>query len=365
MYDYLIVGAGLFGSVFACEAVKRGKRCLVVEKRGNIGGNVYTKIENGIIVHEYGAHIFHTDSKEVWDYVNALVPFGKYTHRVSASFMGRRYTLPFCMKTFNELWGVTTPEEAKRIISEQSCADGKSLEQHAISMVGRDVYERLIKGYTEKQWGRSPKELPAEIIKRIPLRFTYDDRYFSDEYEGIPEGGYTPLIVKLLSGCEIMLDTDYHKNRSELNTLAKKTVYTGAIDEYFDYEFGRLSWRSLRFEREALPLEDFQGAAVVNYTDRETPFTRIIEHKHFMKECASGALTEITREYPAEYAGSAEPYYPVADAESKRLMQKYAERAAAEQTVIFGGRLGTYSYLDMDDVILSALTLAKKELNEK
>ncbi|MDD3881162.1 MAG: UDP-galactopyranose mutase [Eubacteriales bacterium] len=365
MYDYLIVGAGLFGSVFAHEATRRGKSCLVAEKRGHTGGNAYTKEQDGIIVHEYGAHIFHTASRRVWDYVNSLVPFDKYTHRIKADYMGKRYSLPFNMNTFRELWGVSMPEEARKIIASQSCEDGESLEKHAISIVGRDVYEYLIKGYTEKQWGRSPSELPAGIIKRIPLRFTFDDRYFSDEFEGIPQGGYTRLIEKLLEGCDVRLDTDYLKNREALSRLAEKTVYTGALDEYFCSEYGALSWRSLRFEKEEMPIDDFQGAAVINYTDAETPFTRIIEHKHFMPRDPGSAKTIITREYPAPYTAGAEKFYPIADKKSAALAEKYAEKAKLEKNVIFGGRLGTFSYLDMDKVVLAALSAAEAEFGRE
>ena len=358
-YDYLIVGSGLFGSVFAHEAVKRGKTCLVLEKRNHIGGNVYCENIEGITVHRYGAHIFHTDNKEVWDYVNALATFNRYTNSPSANYHGEIYNMPFNMNTFNKMWGVRTPEEAKAKIEEQRAAisgEPKNLEEQAISLVGRDIYQKLVSGYTEKQWGRSCRELPAFIIKRLPVRFTYDNNYFNDRYQGIPEGGYNQIIEKLLEGVEIRLDTDYLKEREYWNSLADRVLYTGMLDAYFDYCYGNLEYRSLRFETETLEQENYQGVAVVNYTDRETPYTRIIEHKHF--EYGTQPKTVITREYPASWQRGMEPYYPVNDEKNGALYKKYQALAEKEEKVLFGGRLGQYCYYDMDKVIAAALKMA-------
>lgn len=358
-YDYLIVGSGLFGSVFAHEAVKRGKTCLVLEKRNHIGGNVYCENIEGITVHRYGAHIFHTDNKEVWDYVNALATFNRYTNSPIANYHGEIYNMPFNMNTFNKMWGVRTPEEAKAKIEEQRAAisgEPKNLEEQAISLVGRDIYQKLVSGYTEKQWGRSCRELPAFIIKRLPVRFTYDNNYFNDRYQGIPEGGYNQIVEKLLEGVEIRLDTDYLKEREYWNSLADRVLYTGMLDAYFDYCYGNLEYRSLRFETETLEQENYQGVAVVNYTDRETPYTRIIEHKHF--EYGTQPKTVITREYPASWQRGMEPYYPVNDEKNGALYKKYQALAEKEEKVLFGGRLGQYCYYDMDKVIAAALKMA-------
>lgn len=362
MYDYLIVGSGLYGAVFAHEAKKAGKTCLVLEKRSHSGGNVYTEQVEGITVHRYGAHIFHTNMKEVWDYVNELAEFNRFTNSPVANFNGELYNLPFNMNTFYQMWGVRTPEEAKAKIAEQRAeiqGEPSNLEEQAISLVGRDIYEKLICGYTEKQWGRPCRELPAFIIKRLPVRFTYDNNYFNDRYQGIPEGGYTALIERLLEGIEVRLNTDFLADPEHWRGQAKKVVYTGTVDAYFDYCFGKLEYRSLRFETETLDRENFQGVAVVNYTDAQTPFTRLIEHKHF--EYGTQPKTVITREYSAAWQEGMEPYYPVNDEKNSALYQKYAALAAKEENVIFGGRLGQYCYYDMDKVIAAALEAAKKE----
>lgn len=362
MYDYLIVGSGLYGAVFAHEAKKQGKACLVLEKRDHIGGNVYCEQVEGVTVHRYGAHIFHTNDKEVWDYVNGLAEFNRFTNSPVANFHGELYNLPFNMNTFYQMWGVRTPEEAKAKIAEQRAeikGEPSNLEEQAISLVGRDIYEKLICGYTEKQWGRPCKELPSFIIKRLPVRFTYDNNYFNDRYQGIPEGGYTPLIENLLNGIEIRLNTDFLADREHWLSQAKKVVYTGTVDAYFNYCFGKLEYRSLRFETETLDRENYQGVAVVNYTDAETPFTRLIEHKHF--EYGTQPKTVITREYPAVWQEGMEPYYPVNDHNNSTLYQKYAALAQKEENVLFGGRLGQYCYYDMDKVIAAALEAAKKE----
>ncbi|MCL2101826.1 MAG: UDP-galactopyranose mutase [Fibromonadales bacterium] len=357
-FDYLIVGAGFFGSVFAHKAKKKGKKCLVIDKRSHIGGNSYTQKMAGIQVHKYGAHIFHTNNKEVWDYVNSLAPFNRFTNSPIANYKGKLYNLPFNMNTFYQLWGVKTPEEAKARIGYREC-DAKNLEQHAISLAGKDIYQKLIKGYTEKQWGKACKNLPASIIKRVPLRFTFNNDYFGELYQGIPIGGYTQIFEKLLSGIEIKLKTDYLKEREYFNSIAKKIIYTGAIDEFFEYKFGNLEYRSLRFETEKLNIENFQGNAVVNYTDRETPYTRIIEHKHF--DWVNVPKTIITREYPADWQRGKEAYYPINNEKNTELLKKYQALAKSNQNVIFCGRLGEYKYYDMDDTIELALKLSEVE----
>lgn len=366
MYDYLIIGAGLFGSVFAYEATKRGKKCLVIDKRNHIGGNVYTENVEEINVHKYGAHIFHTNSKEIWDYVNQFVEFNRYTNTPVANYKGEIYNLPFNMNTFNKLWGVVTPQEAKQKIEEQrkeaGIEEAKNLEEQAISLVGTDIYEKLIKGYTEKQWGRLATELPSFIIKRLPVRFTYDNNYFNDKYQGIPVGGYTAIIEKMLENCDVKLNTDFYENREELEQLANKIVFTGMIDEFYNYKFGVLEYRSLIFENEILDTDNYQGNAVVNYTDRETPYTRIIEHKHF--EFGTQEKTVITKEYPMEWKEGDEPYYPVNNERNTEIYKKYKELADKEENVIFGGRLATYKYYDMHQVIAAALTQVEKEFGK-
>ena len=364
-YDYLVVGAGLFGAVFAREARMAGKSCLVVDKRSHAGGNLYCEKVEGINVHRYGAHIFHTDNKRVWDYVNALVEFNRFTNAPLANYEGKLYNLPFNMNTFNRLWGVRTPDEAKAEIERQrgkyaAIAEPANLEEQALKLAGEDIYRILVKGYTEKQWGRSATELPAFIIRRLPFRFTYDNNYFNDAYQGIPTGGYNVLTGALLEGVEVRLDTDYLACRAELDGLAKKVVFTGCIDEYFGYKLGRLEYRSLRFEDEIPDTNDWQGNAVVNYTEREIPYTRIIEHKHF--EFGTQPRTIITREYPAAYTGENEPYYPVNDAVNSALYEKYKSLADATPDVLFGGRLGQYAYFDMDDTVESALAMVEREL---
>lgn len=364
-YNYLIVGAGLFGSVFAHEVMKKGKTCLVIDKRSHIGGNVYCEKTEGINVHKYGAHIFHTSNEEVWNYVNQFIKFNNYVNSPIANFKGEIYNLPFNMNTFNKLWGVITPQQAEEKIKKQREESGITnpcnLEEQAISLVGYDIYQKLIKGYTEKQWGRKCEELPAFIIKRLPVRLTYNNNYFNDLYQGIPFGGYNVLIEKLLDGADIKLNTNFFDNKDEYKKIAEKIVYTGAIDEFFEYKFGTLEYRSLRFETETLNMENYQGNAVVNYTDAETPYTRIIEHKHF--EFGSQEKTVITKEYPAEWKIGDEPYYPVNNEKNQELYGKYKELADKESSVIFGGRLGEYKYYDMDKVIASALKLCKEELN--
>lgn len=365
-YDYLIVGAGLFGATFAYEAKKRGKKCLVIDKRDHIGGNIYCKKIEDINVHLYGAHIFHTSNKKIWDYVNSFVDFNRYTNSPIANYKGEIYNLPFNMNTFNKLWGVVTPEEAKFKIEEQRLASGieepRNLEEQAISLVGTDIYTKLIKGYTEKQWGRSAKELPSFIIKRLPVRFTYDNNYFNDKYQGIPEGGYNLIIEKMLKEVDVNLSTDFFKNKSQLVSLAEKVVFTGMIDEFFYYKFGALEYRSLKFEHEVLEVENHQGVAVVNYTEREVPYTRIIEHKHF--EYGTQNKTVITKEYPAAWKIGDEPYYPVNDNKNNELFEKYRELASKEKNVIFGGRLGNYKYYDMHQVIEAALETIEKEFEK-
>ena len=362
-YDYLVVGAGFFGAVFAHEATARGKRCLVVDRRSHVGGNCYTEEVEGIHVHKYGAHIFHTSDEAVWRYVNQFAAFNNFINTPVANYHGEIYNLPFNMNTFSRLWGVATPAEAKAKIEVQrgdAPEEPGNLEEQAISLVGRDIYEKLVKGYTEKQWGRPCTELPAFIIKRLPVRFRYDNNYFNDRYQGIPEGGYTPIFERLLQDVDLRLNCDYLTQREQLRPLAERMIYTGPIDQYFDYCYGPLQFRSLRFETELLEEENFQGSAVVNYTDRETPWTRIIEHKHF--EFGTQPKTVITREYPADWVPGAEPYYTVNDAVNTALYRRYADRAAEDPTVVFGGRLGEYRYYDMDQVIASALALVQREL---
>lgn len=356
MYEYLIVGSGLFGSVFAHEMHKMGKSCLVLERRDHIGGNVYCEKKEGIRIHKYGAHIFHTSDKMVWDYVNQFVEFNNYVNSPVANYKGELYNLPFNMNTFSKMWGVVTPTQAAAKIAEQRTAiqsEPKNLEEQAISLIGTDIYTKLIKGYTEKQWGRSCTELPAFIIKRLPVRYTFDNNYFNDRYQGIPIGGYNQLIEGLLDGIEVCTGVDYNEHKEEYRKLAKTVVYTGPIDAYFDYKLGQLEYRGLRFETERFEEENHQGVAVMNYTDRETPYTRSIEHKHF--EFGTQPVTYVTKEYPADWKPGEEAYYPVNDEKNSELYKQYAELAAQEENVIFGGRLAEYMYYDMDDVIASAL----------
>ena len=363
-YDYLIVGAGLFGAVFAREATRAGKNCLVIDRRSHKGDNIYSEDVDGIHVHKYGAHIFHTDNKYVWDYVNSLVPFNHFINSPLARFRDRLFNLPFNMNTFSKMWNIATPQEAKDIIASQiadlNITEPKNLEEQALSLVGKDVYEKLIKGYTEKQWGRDCKDLPSFIIKRLPLRFIYDNNYFNDRYQGIPIGGYTKIVEKMLDGIEVRLNTNYLDNREEFDAMADKIVYTGMIDQFYDYKLGVLEYRSVRFETEELPMENYQGNAVVNYTEREVPYTRIIEHKHF--EFGKQPTTIISREYSSEWKKGDEPYYPVNNDKNNALYQQYKELADKEHKVIFGGRLGGYKYYDMDKVIAAALEMCEKEL---
>ncbi len=356
-YDYLIVGAGLFGAVFAHEMTKQGKKCLVLDKRKHIAGNIYCEEVEGIHVHKYGAHIFHTSNKKIWEYMNQFAEFNNYVNSPVAVYKDELYNLPFNMNTFSKMWGIRTPQEAKDIIAGQIAELGitepKNLEEQALSLVGRDVYEKLVKGYTEKQWGRDCKELPAFIIKRLPLRFVYDNNYFNDRYQGIPVGGYTKIVEKMLEGSEVLLDTDYFDYQKEHTDVAERTVYTGMVDRYFDYRFGVLEYRSVRFEQEVLSMDNYQGNAVVNYTEREVPYTRIIEHKHF--EYGTQPVTVISREYPSEWKKGDEPYYPVNDEKNELLAEKYRAAAKEEVNVIFGGRLGEYRYYDMDKVVEAAL----------
>ncbi len=374
-YDYLIVGAGLFGSIFAYEAKKAGKSVLVIDQRNHIGGNIYTKEVEGIQVHEYGAHIFHTSDREVWDYVRQFAEFNRYTNSPVARYKDELYNLPFNMNTFSKMWGVKTPAEAREIIDRQikeaGITEPKNLEEQALSLVGRDIYEKLVKGYTEKQWGKQAAELPSFIIRRLPVRFVYDNNYFNDKYQGIPIGGYTRMIGKMLEGIPVRLETDFFKERGELENQAKKIVFTGMIDAYYDYCYGELEYRSLRFETETLDIENYQGNAVVNYTEYEIPYTRIIEHKHFEYGCQGGygntdgdvnPRTVITREYPAAWEKGAEPYYPMNDEKNNALYEKYKQLAAKEENVIFGGRLGMYRYYDMHQVVAEALRCVREQL---
>ena len=368
-YDYLIVGAGLYGAVFAHEAKAKGKTVLVLEKRSHIGGNVYTEKLEGISVHKYGAHIFHTNNKEVWDYVNQFATFNRYTNSPVANYKGELYSLPFNMYTFNKMWGVVTPKQAEEKIAKQKQeieGEPTNLEEQAIALVGRDIYEKLVKGYTEKQWGRSCNELPSFIIKRLPVRYTFDNNYFNALYQGIPVGGYTKLVENLLDGIEVRLDTDYLAEKEAYDAMADQVIYTGPIDAYFGYSQGELEYRSVRFEQEMLDIPNYQGNAVVNYTDRETPWTRIIEHKWFEfgkdEEGKDLPKTVISREYSSEWKPGDEPYYPVNDEKNNALYEQYKQMAGRERNVIFGGRLGEYKYYDMDAVILSALTRTREIL---
>lgn len=369
-YDYLVVGAGLYGAVFAHEAKKAGKSVLVIDKRPNIAGNVYTEAVEGIQVHKYGAHIFHTNNRKVWEYVNQFAEFNRFTNSPVANYNGELYSLPFNMYTFNKMWGVITPEEAAAKIEEQKKEAGivepKNLEEQAISLVGRDIYEKLIKGYTEKQWGRPCKELPAFIIKRLPVRLTFDNNYFNALFQGIPIGGYTKMVANMLEGIEVQLNADYLKNKESYDTIADKIIYTGAIDAFYDYKLGTLEYRSVRFETELLDVPNFQGNAAVNYTDEKTPWTRIIEHKwfEFGKDADGQDLpkTVISKEFSSEWKPGDEPYYPVNDEKNGMLYEKYKCLAETENKVIFGGRLGEYKYYDMDQVIAAALNMAEKEL---
>lgn len=368
-YDYLIVGTGLFGAVFAHEMKQAGKKCLCIDKRQTVAGNIYTEEQNGIQVHKYGAHIFHTSNKKVWDYVNRFAEFNHYINSPIAVYKDELYNLPFNMNTFSKMWNIRTPQEAKDIIEAQradcSVENPQNLEEQALSLIGRDVYEKLVKGYTEKQWGRDCRELPAFIIKRLPVRFTYDNNYFTDRYQGIPIGGYTGIVEKLLEGTPVELGIDYRsfmeRNESKSQPdVFEKVLYTGMIDEYFDYRLGELQYRSLRFEEEYMPdCDNYQGNAVVNYTERQVPYTRIIEHKHF--EYGTGEGTVITREYPADWKRGDEPYYPINDERNNRLFEAYRELAQKEEKVLFGGRLGQYKYYDMDKVIEAALDMAEGE----
>ncbi len=369
MYDYLVVGSGLYGAIFAREAVNRGKSVLVIDKRPNIGGNIYTQNVEGINVHVYGAHIFHTNNKKVWDYITQFAEFNRFTNSPVANYKGELYSLPFNMYTFNKMWGVVTPQEAAAKIEEQRkeiTGTPRNLEEQAVSLVGRDIFEKLIKGYTEKQWGRDCRELPAFIIKRLPVRTTFDNNYFNAKYQGIPIGGYTKLVENILQGIEVRLNTDYLENREQLKELASKVVYTGPIDAYFEYKLGFLEYRSVRFETELLDMPNFQGNAAVNYTDRETPWTRIIEHKwfEFGKDENGNDLpkTVISREYSSEWKPGDEPYYPVNDEKNSNLFGEYKKLADMEKNVIFGGRLGEYKYYDMDQVIASVLEMCEREL---
>ena len=374
-YDYLVVGSGLFGAIFANEANKKGKKCLVIDKRPNVGGNIYTENIDGINVHKYGAHIFHTSNKEIWEYINQFAEFNRYTNSPVARYKNELYNMPFNMNTFNKLWGVVTPEQAKAKIEEEKkeaeIKEPKNLEEQAISLVGKTIYEKLVKGYTEKQWGKRATELPSFIIKRLPVRFIYDNNYFNDIYQGIPMGGYTPIIEKMLEGIEVRLNCDFFENREELEKIADKIIFTGPIDKYYNYQFGELEYRSLRFETEELEEENYQGNAVVNYTEYEIPYTRIIEHKHFEYGQSLGKIAEgetarktiITREYPDKWVQGKEPYYTMNDEKNTKLYEKYKELADKDKKVIFGGRLGQYKYFDMDKVIAEALKTSNEELH--
>lgn len=363
-YDYLVVGSGLFGAVFTHFAIKAGKSVLVLEKRSHIGGNVFTESVEGINVHRYGAHIFHTSDKEVWDFVNEFAEFNNYVNSPVANYNGELYNLPFNMNTFSKLWGVVTPDEARAKIAEQvanlNIGEPKNLEEQALSFVGTDVYTKFVKGYTEKQWGRDCKDLPAFIIKRLPCRFTFDNNYFNDRYQGIPVGGYTPMIEKMLKGADVKTNTNYFDFVKQNPDVASKTVYTGMIDEFFGFKYGKLQYRTVRFDTHVLDTSNYQGVAVMNYTDRQTPYTRIIEHKHF--EFGTQSKTVISYEYPTEWKEGMEPYYPVNDEQNSALYERYLQLSQTRSDVIFGGRLGQYKYYDMDKVIRSALDIAKEEL---
>lgn len=374
-YDYLVVGAGLFGAIFAYEANKAGRKVLVIDRRPHVGGNIFTEEVEGIQVHKYGAHIFHTSDKEVWNYIQQFAEFNRYTNCPVARYKDEMYNLPFNMNTFSKMWGIKTPEEAKEIIDRQIKEAGikepANLEEQAISLVGRDIYEKLIKGYTEKQWGKRASELPSFIIRRLPVRFVYDNNYFNDQYQGIPIGGYTQIIEKMLEGVEVRLGVDFFEDREILESEADHIVFTGMIDAFYDYCYGELEYRSLRFETETLDMENYQGNAVVNYTEYEIPYTRIIEHKHFEYGCQGGygntgtpaiQKTVITREYPAAWEKGAQPYYPMNDEKNNALYERYRELAEKEEHVIFGGRLGMYRYYDMHQVIAEALKCVKENL---
>ena len=363
-YDYLVVGSGLYGAVFAHEAKKKGKTCLVIDKRPHIGGNIYCENIEGINVHKYGAHIFHTSNKQVWDYINQFAEFNNYINSPVAIYKDELYNLPFNMNTFSKMWNIKTPQEAKDMIAKQVAETGitepKNLEEQGLSLVGKDVFEKLVKGYTEKQWGRACKDLPAFIIKRLPVRFTFDNNYFNDRYQGIPIGGYTKIIEKMLEGADVRLNTDFLSDKEGFSAMAHKIVYTGMIDAYYDYSLGELEYRSLRFEDEILDTDNYQGNAVVNYTEYEVPYTRIIEHKHF--EYGTQPKTVITREYPQVWRHGDEPYYPMNDEKNNTLYKKYRELADKEENVIFGGRLGMYQYFDMHNIVAEALKCAKQYL---
>lgn len=363
-YDYLVVGSGLFGSTFVYEAGKRGKTCLVIDKRSHTGGNIFCENIDGINIHKYGAHIFHTSNKEIWQYINQFAEFNNYVNSPLANYKGEIYNLPFNMNTFSKMWNISTPEEAEKIIAEQRkiiTHEPQNLEEQAISLVGTDIYKKLIKGYTEKQWGKSCKELPAFIIKRLPVRLTYDNNYFHDRYQGIPIGGYNQIIEKMLAQADVILNADFNDDRNYYKDIAEKIVYTGSIDSYFDYQLGHLEYRSLRFEIEKVEKANYQGVAVMNFTDRETPYTRIIEHKHF--EFGNQPVSYITKEYPQDWDITKEAYYPVNNEKNQELYAKYLKLAEKENNVLFGGRLAEYKYYDMDKVIESALNLIARELN--
>lgn len=363
-YDYLVVGAGLFGATFAHEAHKHGKKVLVIDKRNHVAGNIYTEKKENINVHKYGAHIFHTDNKTIWDYVNSFVTFNYFVNSPIARYKNEVYNMPFNMNTFSKIWpDVFTPDDAHKRINEETkeiTSEPKNLEEQAISLVGRTIYEKLVKGYTEKQWNKDCKDLPAFIIKRLPVRLTYDNNYFNDKFQGIPEDGYTKLVEKMLQGIEVRLNENYFDKKEEYQDIANKILFTGMIDEYFEYQFGKLEYRSLRFEEETLNIENYQGNPVVNYTERKIPYTRIIEHKHFEK--SKSDKTIITKEYPLDWDSTKEAYYAINDEKNNSLLEKYKAKAKEEKNIIFGGRLAEYKYYDMDDTIESALKLAKEEL---
>ncbi|ECR1522759.1 UDP-galactopyranose mutase [Campylobacter coli] len=363
MYDYLIIGSGLFGSIFAYEASKKGYKCLVIEKRSHIGGNCYTENIENINVHKYGAHIFRTSDCDIWKYMQQFCKFNHFINSPIANFKGEIYNLPFNMNTFSKLWGIFSPEEAKNIINKQSQeiqGKPKNLEEHVIKLVGRDVYEKFVKGYTEKQWGRDCKDLPASIIRRIPVRYIYDNNYFNDPYQGIPIGGYTAIFEKMLTNCEVLLNVDFLKHKEEFQNKARKIIFTGTIDSFYDYQYGTLEYRSLKFEHKILDTDNYQGVAVVNYTDKETPYTRTIEHKHF--EFGKQEKTVVSEEYPLEWSKNMEPYYPINDDKNQALYERYLNLAKKETKIYFGGRLGEYKYYDMQDSVKSALEFSKKEL---